>query len=213
MSLSTLVINVAYMSLLASTLTRSVPRLRVFLIAAAVCFVVFGLMVGNWSIVGWNTLIGLMNGRQLVGHLRARHQTALSASDDAFRRRWFAELDPFDFASLWSMGEDAESCDERMIRAGAANDTTALVIEGTVDVHRNGQVTRLGAGSLVGEISFVAGTPATADVDAVGSVRVRQWSHERLRTLDQLNPAASRAFHRFIERDLTRKVLGASRAA
>jgi CRP-like cAMP-binding protein len=210
---STLVINAAYIGIFSSTFMRTVTRLRICLFVSSLCFVAFGSIVSNWSMVGWNVVIGLMNAQQLIREAIARRRTVLSADEEAYRRRWFGELDSFDFASMWSMGEDVVLHDERMIDAGTTNTATSMVIEGTVDVHRPDQVVRLNAGSLVGEMSFVTGTPATASVDAVGTVRVRQWSHERLRTLEQLNPRASRAFHRLIEQDLARKVIGDVRPA
>ncbi|MFK7917013.1 MAG: cyclic nucleotide-binding domain-containing protein [Ilumatobacter sp.] len=207
MELSTVVINVAYISLFASTFMRTVPRLRMFLVAAAICFIVFGSMVGNWSMVAWNVLTGLMNSRQLVIHAQQRRAMVLSAEDESFRNRWFGDLDAFDFASLWSMGEDVSMCDERIVHAGQHHASTSLILDGGIEVRRHGTTVQLGPGALIGEMSLVSGDLATADVDAVGPVRLRQWSDQRLHTLDALNPKAGRAFHRFVEQDLTVKVL------
>lgn len=208
MGLSTLVINVAYISLFASTFMRTLPRLRLFLVGAAVCLIVFGSMVGNWSMVGWNIVTGILNARQLVLHATRRRRTALSAEDEGFRHRWFPTMDALDFDSLWSMGENVRLEDETMIEFASENTTTSLIIDGEVEVRRGDESVRLGPGALVGEMSFVAGRLASADVMAIGTVRIRQWSHQRLATLDQLNPSAAKEFHRFLERDLTGKVLG-----
>ena len=210
MALSTVIINVAYVSLFASTFTRTVPRLRSFLIVAAVCFIVFGSIVGNWSMVVWNVLTGALNCRQLILHARTRRAMQLSDEDETFRQRFFADLDGFDFASLWSMGEDERLNDEPIITAGVENHDTWLVLDGTVEVRTDRDVIQLAAGALVGEMSLVSGALATADVRAVGTVRARRWAHGRLHALDALNPRAGRAFHRFLERDLTYKVLDAS---
>lgn len=207
MSLSTLIINVAYVALFASTFTQTIPRLRSFLVVAAICFIVFGSMVGNWSMVAWNVVTGVLNSRQLIIHARRRRSVVLNAEDESFRQRWFEDLDVFDFASLWSMGEDVRLEDERMIEGGEENNSLWLVVEGVVEVRPDGDPFRLEAGSLVGEMSLVSGNPATADVDAIGSVRLRQWSHERLKTLDELNPRAGRAFQRFLARELAVKAL------
>lgn len=207
MELSTVIINVAYVSLFASTFTRTIPRLRMFLVAAAICFIIFGAIVGNWSMVAWNVLTGILNSRQLVVYLRRRRALVLTAEDETLRERLFGDLDAFDFASLWSMGEDVLVRDERIVEAGEDHTSTSMILGGNVEVRTNDTVVRLGPGALVGEMSFVSGERATADVHAIGLVRLRQWSDQRLHTLDALNPAASRAFHRFVENDLTAKVL------
>lgn len=207
MELSTIIINVAYVSLFASTFTRTIPRLRMFLVGAAICFIVFGSIVGNWSMVAWNVLTGILNSRQLILHARRRRALVLSAEDESSRKRWFGDLDAFDFASLWSMGEDVDVKDERIVEAGHQHASTSLILDGVIEVQRGGTTVTLGAGALIGEMSLVSGAPATADVDAVGPVRLRQWSDQRLHTLDTLNPRAGRAFHRFVEKDLTIKVL------
>jgi len=83
----------------------------------------------------------------------------------------------------------------------------ALILDGVVEVDRGSEPSvRLGPGTLVGEMSFVVGGAASAAARAVGHVRLREWQHERLETLEVLNPAASRALHRFIQRDLVAKV-------
>lgn len=210
MGLSTAVINVAYVTLFASTFTRSMPRLRASLVAASIAFIVFGTMEGNWSMVAWNAVTGVLNTRQLVLHARARTALVADESEERIRHRWFPDLDAREFLALWSMGRDVHHIDERLIEFGAENSHTWLILDGTVEVRRPGSVARLGAGSLVGEMTLVSDSRATAAVDAVGSVHLRRWSHAQLEALDRLNPQVGRAVHAYVERDLVSKVLEAS---
>ncbi len=207
MTASTIIINLAYISLLLATFTRAIVSLRLFLIVSGLGFIAFGVIDQNWSMVAWNVVTIFLHLRQLALHLRSQRRVALPADDDAVRRRHFPDLTDFEFTVLWSMGETIDCVDDVLMRRGEVHGRVALILDGTVVVERAGSTTvRLQPGALIGEMSFVAGGPATAQTRAVGTVRLREWKHERLAALEVLNPAASKALHRFIERDLVAKV-------
>lgn len=207
MALSTLVINIAYIALFASTFTRRLVWLRAFLIAGSVAFITFGIMVGNWSMVGWNIVTGSLHARQLVLYVLSRRRLSLTAEDEVVRRTLFPDLDAFDFSSLWSMGETVRYVDELMTVRGETHGRVGVVLDGTVRIERPADAdVELTSGALVGELTYVRGGAATADARAIGTVTLREWPHDRLATLDQLNPAAGRALHRFLERDIAAKV-------
>ena len=207
MAPSTLIINLAYVALLSATFTRRILWLRLFLITGAVGFITFGALTQNWSMLGWNIVTGSLHGRQLMRYVMARRAVSLSADDERHRSDLFPELDRFDFSSLWSMGDTVTYDGESITRLAEVHGRIGVVLDGTVSVVRPGsEQVRLGPGALIGEMTFVGGGAATADVRAEGVVTMRQWEHERLATLDQLNPVAGRALHAFLERDLLAKI-------
>lgn len=204
---STVIINLAYVALLSSTFTRRILWLRTFLIVGAIGFITHGFITRNWSMVSWNLATSLLHSFQLTKYVLARRATALTHDDEEHRRRLFPDLDSFDFASLWSMGESVSYENEPVIVRDEAHGRMRVVLDGIVDVYRpDAEPVRLGPGSLVGEMTFVAGGTATAECRAVGTVTMREWPHERLATLDQLNPVAARALHAFLQRDLVAKL-------
>lgn len=207
MAASTFVINIAYIALFSSTFTRRLVWLRAFLIVGSVAFITFGIMVENWSMVGWNIVTGSLHSRQLALYVLSRRRLSLTADDELVRKTLFPDLDAFDFSSLWSMGETVRYTDELMTTHGEEHGRIGVVLDGTVRVERPAEEhVELGNGALVGELTYVRGGGATADARAIGTVTLREWPHDRLATLDQLNPAAGRALHRFLERDMAAKV-------
>ncbi len=207
MSTTTILLNLAYFALVSSTMFRAVLWLRLALLTGAILFVIYGISVGLTSIAVWNTLIATLHAIQLRRYLLARRGISLSEEDERLRATLFPGLDRFDFFSLWSMGESLTFIDTLLTAEGTQHDTVMLVLDGTVEVRRGASVlNQLGHGSLVGEMSFLSGRFASADSYALGEVRVRLWPHGRLEALDQLNPAAARALHEFIARDLANKL-------
>jgi len=84
-----------------------------------------------------------------------------------------------------------------LIEAGESIDHIYVVLEGQVAVtaRGGGELARLGAGEVVGEMSFVDASPPAADVTAVGPGRVLAIPRDRLeRHLEEDSEFASRFF-------------------
>lgn len=201
-----LVLNAAYMALLASTFTRTVQRLRLLLVAGAVCFIAYGLAADVRSIVAWNIVIGSMHLFRVVRDLRVRRSVQLTANESVLRDRFFPELSDFDFNLLWTMGERVVAADETLIGPGNVPESVSLVLSGSLTVSRDGGlVATVGPGGLLGEMSFVSGQPAEVLVTADGGVVLHRWNQRELSSLDQVRPASARAFHDLLSRDLVGK--------
>ena len=78
MSLAVVVLNAAYVALLASTFTRTITRLRAMLVLAAVAFVIYGLVEDIPSMVGWNIAIGSMHAWRIVRDYRQQKLVSLT---------------------------------------------------------------------------------------------------------------------------------------
>lgn len=205
---STLLLNTAYLVLVASTLTRTLVWLRGLLVLGAVGFVTYGIVTANPTIATWNAITGSLHAVQLVRYIRARQAVALTLDDRHWHQALFPDLNPFNFYLLWSAGEEVHVTDEQLTTVGRHHGHVSLILEGTVEVTESGaRPIRLVPGQLVGEMSYVSGNAARRDARAVGEVRLRQWDQERLDTLQHVDPAAGRAMSQFIQRDLASKVL------
>jgi len=206
MSVSTLIISSAYVALVSSSFTRTMRPLRLLLIAGACCFIVFAVIEQIWSMVAWNVLIGAMHGFRLVRDDLQQRSIRLSETETAIRRRFFPDLNDFDFHVLWSAGSPVVVNNEVVIAAGTTPTTVSLIVSGIAEVERNGQVVRgIRRGGLLGEMSMVSGKPADVSVFARGELVLHQWSQRQLKTLDQLSPGSARSFRRLINRDLALK--------
>lgn len=206
MSLSVLILNAAYVALLGSTFTRRLAPLRVMLVLASIAFIIYGIVEDIPSMVLWNIGIGSMHAFRIARDFQAQRAVALTADEAQLRDEFFPGLADFDFHVLWCMGETHTCTDEVLIHEGTVPETVGLVMDGTVIVARGGTAFRgLRRGALVGEMSFVSGTPADVDVVAQGGVTVRRWDQRQLASLDQLHPSSGRAFKELLSRDLVNK--------
>ena len=207
MLIAVIVLNFAYIALLASTFTRNLTWLRVALVVASIAFAVFGVLEDILSIVLWNIAIGASHLFRIVRDYRQQHSVKLTAKEQTERDEFFPELSDFDFHLLWCMGRDVHYEGQALLHAGKLPDTVSLVLEGTVVVEGNqGEALRnLNRGALVGEMSYISGTSAGHDVRAQGAVAVKQWDQRQLASLDRLHPASARAFQELISLDLVAK--------
>lgn len=203
----TLVLNAAYLILFGSTFTRTILRLRLALIGATIAFFAYGLLVSNWSMVGWNFVTAGLHTYQLVKYLRSRRSINLDAEAEEVRDRLFPDLDNFDFNAIWALGETTTIEDEPLTVTGAVNNHLHLILDGEVAVEkRDGSTIRMGQDELVGEFSFVNGETAVATCVPSPTVTVRTWDHSRLTAVDDLSPNAAKALNAFINGELVRKV-------
>jgi len=88
---------------------------------------------------------------------------------------------------------------EALIRRGEHDATLYFVLRGNLEVvvHSGdgvsmGPLTRIGAGSVLGEQSFFDGNPRSASVWAVGDCEVAALSPEQYKALEVANPALAR---------------------
>ncbi len=204
---STLLLNVAYILLVSATFARAMLPLRVALLGAAVGFVVYGSIVGIWTMVGWNVLIALMHMVQIRRLLRLRRSVVLTDEEEGFREQFAPDADRFDFFSLWQLGREEFRENDCLTAQGCPVDSLRLVLDGTVDVAVDGAVIdHREAGAFIGELSLVSGQVASAETRATGPVHLRTWRQSDLRALDEMNPSAARLLDRLITADLAGKV-------
>lgn len=206
MAVDTLVLNFAYVALLASTFTRTVTWLRLMLIVGAIGFIAFGLLDGNVTMVAWNILTGTMHAVRVARERVARRSVSLTPDEERLRDAYFPDLDDFDFTALWRMGTDVTYCDELVIVVGERSETVGLIIDGQAQIWRGSELVRvMRRGGLLGEMHFVSGDPAAVDVRAQGTLVVHEWQGRDLVMLDQLRPSVARAFRSYIAGDLVAK--------
>lgn len=206
MSLAAIVLNCGYVAFVGSAYTRTLSWLRVTLIIGSACLIVFGLIEQIWPMVAWNVLIISSHFYRIIGERRAQNAVKLTPPEAMHRDRLFPGLSDFDFNMLWSMGRTALYEDEVMIANGSQPGTVSVLISGSVTIEKQGDVVRaLPSDSLIGEMSFVSGSPAAVNVIANDRVVVRQWDQRQLVALDQAHPPSAKAFNNLITRDLAKK--------
>lgn len=122
----------------------------------------------------------------------------------------FSDLKPAGRRELMAVCERLEfSAGEILFHQGEVADALYIVGSGELQVRAKApsgediQLARLGPGSVVGEISLIAGGPRSATVQALADATVLRLSHQ---AFDELRQARSRAAYQVILR--LAKILG-----
>lgn len=92
-----------------------------------------------------------------------------------------------------------------MVRLGLRPEALFYVLVGHAEVRKDGRRLDVGPGSFIGEIAFLTGSGATADVSLHAESRALSWDVVALRTLMQKEKAIDIALRGLLSHDLALK--------
>lgn len=208
MDRSTVLLNAAYVFMVLSPLFRKMLWLRVTVVVSSIFFVAYGLAADARSVVVWNALFGLFHLYHVVRLVMARRAVRLRPEEQLIRDRLFPQMELEDFIYFWEMGRPQHFADEFLCRAGRTQKKLILILDGYADVtSADGEfLAEAAPNELVGEMSFLSGNPATADVRSRGELLARVWVQDDLRGLERLRPSAALSLTRSLGSALSVKV-------
>lgn len=213
MSAADILISLANIIYAGALLVRGMLWLRLLILLSAAFFVAWGLVREEYVYVGWTALFVSINCWRIVTLLRDRRPILLNPDQSRLHSGVFSDLSKRAFLNLWNFGEERRfRPGEQVIAQGSRPEHLMVVLEGETRVEIDGrEVARLGDGRFVGEMSFLTGSPASADVVAEAPLRVMAWSQPRLHDLRELDPALSASLGHVLGRDLSLKTSASSR--
>ena len=203
-----LVLNGAYLVYAASALFKDMLRLRVALLIATVLYIVYGAIAPNLSILLWNIPVGLVHTYAVWQLLLAHRGVQLDDEAVAVHTLLFPSLDRVAFNALWQCSHSRIAEDgEILISQGEPVDELSLIMDGEVDVLVDDKaLVRLGHVRLIGEISSLRGTTATATVTALGTPRLRVWNKDALQACTDRFPDVDVALLKVMAHEVARKI-------
>lgn len=116
----------------------------------------------------------------------------------------FGVLSPGQFRRLLACAERVDG-PMAMTQRGVRPDHLFHVLSGFAEVNKDGRRLSVGAGSFIGEIAFLTGGPATADVGLLAEARVLKWEVGRLGALMRKEKAIDIALRGLLSHDLAMK--------
>ncbi len=196
----------AIFSLLAYML-GNILWLRVLLVVAATLYIITGVSLGLTSMAGWNAAYLLINLYHVFILLRDKNIITLPEETRLIYREVFSSLSTREFKKLMSINSFESVVDKQLFKEGSETDKLMIIVEGKADVIKSNKViASLHSGDLMGEMSFVSGNPASADVVAVGKLRYAFWTHKDIEKLKIKNNDTYNQFIGVIGRDLVKKL-------
>jgi hypothetical protein len=194
-------------------LLRDILLLRLVAIAASTANILFaynGLAGPNWVTIFWQGLFIAINVSWSAVLIRERSGLEFSEEERELYQTVFRAFSPVEFMKLlrlarWATAEPGAG----LAAAGAPLDDVMLIYNGEAEVTLpSGGHRRLKDGSFIGEISFIVGGTATADVRCAQKTRYLRWRKEDLRALLKRNPSMRATLQTVFSEDLTKKLLG-----
>ena len=204
-------IHAANVLLLLAYCVRDILWLRLFAVASAMIAIpYFALQPAPlWVPIGWSALFASINLFQSWRIFVERRPVKLTADEEMIRRLVLEDLPPRKVLQLLSVGAwTTARVGERMLERGKRPETVSLIVQGTVQVARNGTVLgELVAGNLVGSALLLSGVPADVDAVATEPVRAYCWQIETLERYLVANPEVRIVVQRHLARDLAGKLV------
>ena len=204
-------VHVANVLYLTSYLVRDILWLRVLTIFAGLSLLPFYCNCSDhilWAPIGWNALFITVNLVQIGILLRERRPRRMDGPEQELYDKVFSELTPGEFRRLVKLGEWREIEAGTMIiqRDSVVHDIQVLE-RGALEVRSAGKIiARNEPGQFVGEMSFLSGERATADVVASEPSQVLAWSQESLNKLLDKKPALAYKMRGILGRDVVVKL-------
>ena len=203
-------IHAANVLLLVAYSVRDILWLRLFAVGASVISIPYFLLQPTMlrAPLVWTVVFAGINLFQSWRLFVERRPVQLSPEEEEVRRLVFGDLPSRKVLQVLNIGSwTTTAAGDRLIVSGTLPDAILLIIRGTVQVTRNGQVLgELHAGDFVGSGLILTGVPP--DVDAVTTVPVRalRWEVATLEKYLAANPEARAVMQRHLVRDLAGKV-------
>ena len=202
-----ILINVGYFLMLSALLVRDILWLRAILIAAQSSLFSYGLVSANQPVIFWNGLFVIINIIQVIRLVRERRPIELPEKLIEIYDKVFSSMRRREFLYLWHMATERQFKDQLIVEGGKHPKEISLIISGKVEVLKDEQqMALLSKGSFIAEMSFLTGKVASADVKALGNVKLISWEQKKLHSLKQINTELFIKLQNILGKDLTEKV-------
>ncbi|MGH7805788.1 MAG: Crp/Fnr family transcriptional regulator [Candidatus Binatia bacterium] len=200
-------VHLGYALMLCALVARDVLWLRGMLVAAQSTLTVYAWLTDRPGMAAWNALFVAINAGWALRIARERRAVELPPELRAIHERRFAAFTPPEFLRFWSSAHDRDFPGGRIVTAGEAPPELMLLLNGEARVMQGIRtVATLRPGSFIAEMSLVADTVASADVEALGGVRVRAWPMAEVRKLRARQPLLWSKLQSSIGYDLVEKL-------
>jgi CRP-like cAMP-binding protein len=161
--------------------------------------------------LAWGAVFASINAYQIYLLILERRPVRLAEQEQRLYQLVFRSLTPREFVKLLGLArwERAEAA-ERIVQRGRALDRMMVIVSGATSVQVDGRdVTRLGEGKFIGEMSFITGEAPSADVVALEETRYVAWPKQELTEFLAGNPPLRAALQLIIGTDLVAKLRAA----
>jgi hypothetical protein len=206
-------LNTANVLYLVCYAVKDVLWLRIFCVIAMLTIIpyyIWGTETIQWGCILWQLAFLALNLFWIVVILKERRPPKMTMRE----KRLFSEVfshscQPQQMLRLLSVSEQVvHEIGSTCIRKLADPEGLLLIESGKVNVLLDGKlIATLKRGDLVGEMSYLTGEPAVADVVAASTVEMVRWKRGDLEKLFDSRPDLKSVLNEIIGRDLIDKIV------
>ena len=189
---------------------RDVLWLRILAVAAMLLLLPYYYMFDMFGCIYWQLVFIAINAFWIIRILWERRPPVMTAEQRTIYNAVFkGSCSAKEMLRLLHHAEWKQATlGTKLIERGTHPDQLLLIQDGSATVTADGQdVAKLGAGDLVGEMSFLTHSKAVADVVSNGPLKYISWKRENLEKLFQSRMDLKSAIHEVIGRDLVHKLV------
>jgi len=204
-------VHVAHVLYLCSYLVRDILWLRVLTVVAGLSLLPYYFNCGAeplWASIAWNLLFALVNIVQIAILAGERWPRRLEPAEQQLHEQVFSDLSIGEFRRLLKQGTWRE-CEggERIVEQGSVVGPLMILADGAMEVRAGGRlIAELAPGQCIGEMSFLSGDRAAADVVATQRCRVVSWPQATLRKMLDTNVGLAFKLRAVLGRDVVTKL-------
>lgn len=208
--------RVAFILTALAYVMRDILLLRTLAVVSGVLWFVL-MYFANFSslALGEQTLLLAINATRIVMLIKERRGVSFTEEEQELYRTIFSRFSPVEFLKIirlaeWKTGEP----DDRLAVEKQPVSNLIMIYNGEVAIEKEGKdVARLRDGTMIGEMSFLRGGPATATVRVVRPTRYVAWPQEDLRKMLRRNPTMDVAMQSVLSADLINKLTSETTSA
>ncbi len=203
-------IHVANVLYLASYLVRDIFWLRILTVVAMLCLFPYYFSCSDnplWEPIAWNGLFLAVNLFQIFLLVKERWPRELQEGERKLYDDVFSDLTPGEFVKLLQVGGWRDADGDTLVADGSVVQDMMVLSEGEAEVRKGDKLlATLGPGQFVGEMSFLTGHKAGADVVTPSSARLMSWAQDELEEFLEKNPSISFKVRGVLGRDVVNKL-------
>lgn len=202
-------VQLALLCYVLGLLTRNELLMRVLILVGTAFYIIYYYFISSaplWDAILTSMVIGAANIWVICAILIERTTFTMSPKMVALYRS-FPTFNPGQFRKImktaqWVIAEE----DTQITKAGVHLDHLFMVVSGNMVLRRDGVASHIGPGHFVGEISYLIGGPASADVFAEKGTEYVFWERSLLAKQTKKSLALSNALDALLNRDVARKL-------
>ena len=202
-------VHLATLCYILGLLTRNELILRTFLLIGTAFYILYYYFIAEtplWEAIATSVLIGSANIPVIYRIFQERSTLGMS-QEMLHLYQSFPNFNPGQFRRVMAEANIIHNADARLIlEEGKEPEKLYLTISDGFVVARGAQHAEIGPGNFLGEISFLLGGAATADVTATQGSSYVVWETARLRRLMDNNEPIKNAFSVLLNKDVAAKL-------